>query len=271
MKDILIVSVKLKEGGLKGIELEYKLPSIKNKCQFIDTYKVKKWAPIHKELEETFSWLKDHLLDVCGYPLDKLHRANISVTKVSYGDNGFIISGELIVFDSGKLISLTTPLVTEDDEYKNFDKITSIINGIYTEVKEYLVGNKKMSDEQIVIRYSAKNPEFDADSFKGMSKADKQEMATKILQEQCGVTVVILDHDDVTIDDEPNIVTKEEVVDPFEFDANPKEVSTPFVQVEEHIQNQPEIVLTTSEFSDDTFILPVEPVKVSTAKKKVKA
>ncbi len=183
-----IASVQLTNGGMKGITVEYLLPSVKGNVQFFDIYKSKRKAPIHSELEDTFSWLKSHLLDICGYTLEKeereYHMGVLSMTGIKYGEKGIILYGDLLVLGGTRVLKLETPLITDEVEYPDFEKLKHIAEGIYAETKEYMDGKKVMSDAQIIARFNAKNQEFDAVGLANMSKEEQREIATKILEEQ---------------------------------------------------------------------------------------
>lgn len=281
-----IASVKLINGGMKGIEVEYLLPSIKGNVQFFDTYKSKRKAPIHTELEETFSWLKNHMLDICGYTLEKEERDyNLSVlemTGVKFNvEKGIILYADLFVLGGTRVLKLETPLITDEVEYPEFGKLKSIIEGIYAETKEYMSGKKVMSDMQIVARFNAKNEEFDHDSFSKMTKAEQREIATKILEDQ---GCMVFHNDEITTEEETEqvidtTVSKIEVVKEEETE-DVQELS--FEEEQPKLQNVPEdlsveasrttktpVITLTAE--EDDFALPLikNPVKKSTAKKKV--
>ena len=192
MKNIEIESVKMLEGGTKGLLIKYIETDINQNRAFMEPTQKKKRAPIHKELEDCFSWLKDHLLEICGYSeaVDiQTIKTYTEVTGVSYGEKGFVITGKLSVLDRTKSINLVTPLITSEEDYSEFSACCKIMNGIYTETKAYMGGNKVMTDEQLIIKFNKKDDEFDPESVKHMSAAEKKEMATKILEDLGSIVI----------------------------------------------------------------------------------
>lgn len=273
-----IASVKLINGGMKGIEVEYLLPSIKGNVQFFDTYKSKRKAPIHTELEETFSWLKNHMLDICGYTLEKeereYHLSVLEMTGAKYNaEKGIILYADLFVLGGTRVLKLETPLITDEVEYPEFGKLKSIIEGVYSETKEYMAGKKVMSDAQIVARFNAKNEDFDHNSFKRMTKVEQREIATKILEDQ-GCMVI---HNDEIIEYEESeaTVSKMEIVENKTediFEDVPEKTKPKLKNAPEDLSVEASRTpIITLSADDDDFALPLvkEPIKKSTAKKKV--
>lgn len=192
MKNIEIESVKMLEGGTKGLLIKYVETDINQNRAFMEPTQKKKRAPIHKELEDCFSWLKNHLLEICGYSeaVDiQTIKTYTEVTGITYGEKGFVITGKLSVLDRTKSINLVTPLITSEEDYSEFGACCKIMNGIYTETKAYMGGNKVMTDEQLIIKFNKKDDEFDPESVKHMSAAEKKEMATKILEELGSIVI----------------------------------------------------------------------------------
>lgn len=257
MKDMKINSVKLINGGSKGIEVKYALPNNKDNRSFIDEHTSKKKSPVHSELEETFSWLKEHLLEICGYSKD--HRKTdlelVSMTSVKYSDKGFILKGERSV-PSG-FITLETPLISDDSEYEFFGKVISILNGVYEETKSYMSGDKTFSDTQLVLKFKANDKDFDAESFKSLSAEEQRDFATSIL-EQMGSLII---HSEEVIEE------GEEEVEPFVFDAPIKEevIEAPVVE-----EKAPAVQLIKEEGDEFSIVMTPLSGDKSTAKKKVK-
>lgn len=262
-----LASVKLVNGGMKGIEVDYLNPSIKGNVQFIDTYKSKRKAPIHEELEKCFSWLRPYLLDICGYTLEKEEREYLmnalEMTGVKYTDKGAILMGELAILGGNKTLKLETPLISDEIDFPEYGKMIAIIEGVYSETKEYLEGKKTLSDTQLVLKFNSKNDEFDVESFKRMTKEEQRDLATKILEDQGHVVL----HNDEIVSEESEVV----------------DATSGYVQKEEEVvAPQPEVTFTTTATpeqkpevvtlkEEEDFRLPLakKPVKVPAAKKKV--
>lgn len=201
-----ITSVKLIDGGLKGIEVKYAYTTVKNNRSFIDEAKEKKKAPVHEELETCFAWLKDHLLNICGYTIEESERKyllnQLNIVAVEYTDKGVIIEGSLSVLDGGKFLGLKTPLIENEIEYPEFGAVTQIIAGVFAETKEYMEGKKVMSDEQFIIKFAKGKEGFDPEAVKNMSKDEIKDWATTFLEKECKSTV--FHHEELTeVADEP--------------------------------------------------------------------
>lgn len=288
---LALSSVRLTNGGMKGLEVDYLLPSVKGNVQFFDIYKTKRKAPIHAELENCFLWLRSYMLDICGYTLEKEEREylmnNLEMTGVHYGDKGVILTGKLSILGGNKILSLVTPLIKDDLDFPEYAKLTSIIDGIYTETKEYMQGKKAMSDAVFVTRYNAKNEEFDLESFNKMTKTEQREMATKILEEQ---GCVVFHSDEIVAEDEGAQGTTSTVMvdteslrkndeQAFEEEQQPEQVSFTKEEIDnfgkQEVVTKPAASLDTpvpTLLQDEDFQVPLkEPValKKSTAKKKV--
>lgn len=189
-KNMKIASVKLLDGGMKGIEVKYAYTTIKNNRSFTDEVKEKKKAPVQEELEICFGQLKDHLLNICGYTVEETERkyllSQLSIVAVDYSEKGLIIEGSMAIMDGDKFLSLKTPLIENNIEYPEFGEALAIVSSIFAETKEYMEGKKMMSDEQIVLKANKGTAGFDPSV---MSKDDFKIMATEFLEKECGSSV----------------------------------------------------------------------------------
>lgn len=281
-KDVRIASVKLIEGGLKGIEVKYEQTEVKGNREFFNEYTSKRKSPVHDELEKTFSWLKEHVLDICGYTDEEEERKelmqNLEMVSVSYGDKGFTLSAKLSVLDN-KVVSLTTPLIADGNEYSKFQVISAILDGVYHETKEYMTGGKTMNDTELVLRFNAKKEDFDAEAFKAMPKEEREALATKILEDAGCIVLGVNDLEEgeeeaikMEFKSEPNVKMSEEpkkfiIEEDKEFetaiDSKAKAIKT-----EDNKLSNSVATIKESEGGGFAIVLPEEPVKVSTAKRK---
>lgn len=223
-----IASVKLVNAGLKGIIVTYAQTSNKDSRSFIDEHTSKKKAPVHEELETAFEDLREPLLDICGYPEPESYITDVEMTGVTYNNKGFILSAKLSILDGEKTINLVTPLIRDGNEYPGFMKVIQTLDKIYEETKSYMAGEKSFSDEQLVLKFNSSKEGFDVEAFKGLSKDEQREIATKVLQDQGSIVfhpeeesaedVVAEDvkEGEVEITATMNVVTDE---DDFELDA----------------------------------------------------
>ena len=273
MKNMKINSVKLINGGSKGIEVKYALPNNKDREYVDDTLTHKKKTPIHSELEETFGWLKGHLLDICGYSIETRDKdiVDTEMVSVTYNDKGFVIVGKKAILDSEKTINLVTPLISDPSEYLEFGKVCAILDGIYEETKSYMAGDKVLSDTQLIMKFKANDETFDAESFKSLSAEEQRDFATKILEEMGSLIIhgnemVAEEEEDFegTGTEEEARTNKEEIVsESLEFEGKSEataveEKATPAVHMVKKDNNEFSIIMN-----------PVVTEK-STAKKKVK-
>ena len=283
-----INSVKLIGGGLKGIEVTYLLPSTRQNRQFFDEYKSKRKAPIHHELETTFSWLKEHLLDICNYTDVTLRDYNLSqltVESVKYGDKGFVISGTLNILNN-KSLKLETPIITDEIDYAEFGKVKAIIQGIFSETQEYLDGKKSLTDVQFVMKYNKDNAEFDVETFKKMSPAEQRDFCTEILEKQGHMVYHSEEMEEITEEDEKETIglvpfinqggtdDSVETVDTgmtkqtlIEIIGVPK-IETSLVSAKDQNEVMDDVIEKISS-THNPFIIPMATPKKSTAKRKV--
>jgi hypothetical protein len=259
MKDMKINSVKLVNSGLKGIEVKYALPNNKNNVSFIDEITQKKKAPIHEELEKTFGWLKGHLLDICGYSLETREKDIIDTEMVSitYNSNGFILVGKKSILDSEKTINLVTPLISSPDEYNQFSKVLSILDGIYAETKAYMAGDKVFSEQQLVLKFNKNNEEFDEQAFLNLPIEEQTNIAAKVLEGLGALVIMAPEIGDVNTPEEITPVDSTKSVEPK------MEV------VQEEVAEIPVIAELQQEGEEFNITFNMPPAKVSTAKRKV--
>ncbi len=183
-QNITISKVVMQTGGLKGCKINYEKVEKSGDYEYYTPYLQSPKFPVHKELETNFTWLKGHLLSICGY--DAISNENllqqIEVTGVSVRLNGFVLSGKLDVFGNGKTVTLNTPFTTDEEEYHQYEDVLKIITGIFEEVKVYLSKTAVMQDIEIVVKANKGNANFDEASFRLMPEKEQKRMASEILK-----------------------------------------------------------------------------------------
>lgn len=270
-KEVNISAVKLINGGLKGVQVKYSATERKHNREYVNEYISHKKAPIHKELEETFNWLKGYLLDICGYcgnsPEEiELLENNLEMISVQYGNKGFILSGKLAVLTGEKFLSLTTPLITDSVEYNHFSKVCAILDGIYSETKDYMEGNKVMDDTELILKFNKGKEDFNELELEKMSSAEKKEIATKLLED---MGCIVLHNDDMNSDED----VEDEIVIPEPKKKEVVEKVKPATTQKVTFSNPTttaKAILEDDDEDDFSITLPVIPVKESTAKRKLK-
>jgi len=224
--EITINSVKLLYSGLKGIEVTYLLPSIKQNRMFLDEYKSKRKSPIHQDLEDSFSPLKSHLLDICDYSPEQeirdYQKENLSIESVTYGEKGFQITGKLNTLDGRNQVKLDTGIIADEIQYQAYGQVKDIIKNIFAETKEYLDGKKNINDIQLVLKANKSNNEFDVESFKNMSPTEQKDFATKILEDMGHMVYHTDEIITSTETDEEPIIMEEALIIPYGKKTNPK-------------------------------------------------
>lgn len=190
-QNIAISNVKLVASGLKGCKVTYEKIEKSGEHEYYTPYVQSPKFPVHKELETNFTWLKGHLLSICGY--DAIANENlmeqIEITGVSVRLNGFVISGKLDVFGNGKTLTLNTPFTTCEEEYHQYEDVLKIITGIWEEVKVYLSKTAVMQDIEIVVKANKGNVSFDEASFRLMPEKEQKRMASEILKKLGSIVI----------------------------------------------------------------------------------
>jgi hypothetical protein len=244
-KDVRIGSIKINNGGNNGLVVKYEQTEIRNNREFSSEFSATKRYPVHQELTNKFLELRTYLLEICNYSDVVALSTGTEITGVTYNDKGFVISGKMSTIGD-KPFAINTPLITEEDGYPDFANITAILDTIYAETKEYMQGNKVLSDIDYVLSLNKSNSAFDTKAFESLPPEEQWKIASEYMEKnKC-------------------IVTKLDDLEEGEME----EVNVPFMQEEGVVENQPETTLTTS-ISDEEFVVVMEPVKESKAKKKV--
>lgn len=209
-KEKQIKKVVVLSGGLKGLEIHGTVESIKENRFFINGFKDTVKHPIHILLEDKIKDLRYHALNITGLITDKTskdeHRSLIDGCEVlafEVGSDCFAIKVSSRVFDT-KYITLTTPKVDSSDNYEFFKEANELLSEIMIEVHAYMKGLKKITDEEITIRYiqQGKDKNVDMDVFRDMSNEDKITYMTALM-EKLGCMVITnedmdVEHIDVT-------------------------------------------------------------------------
>jgi hypothetical protein len=232
--------VKLKNNGFHGIECQYYIEEVKGTRKSNTLIKKYPKDPIHKDLENLFKDLREHLLDVCDIApgideKDKMFLIHeCEVTGVEFDSEGFILHGHRQVFGNKKVV-LNTPKVEEIDNYHKYEEVMDIIRQIAAETKLYLEGEKKVSDEELVQRWveSNKDKKMSVEEFNNMPEDGRREYFTRVLEEEFGA--IILHQGDVSTGDDPVVEFQteftmggndEEIVVPVEKPKKEKKVKT---------------------------------------------
>jgi hypothetical protein len=265
---VKIASVKLNNGGLKGATVVYEKTTRRNSRDFIKTRTENNTECVHGELINLFEGLCNYLLDICCYTTNGVERKQLvnelEITGVTYGLKGFVLSGKLRVLGSNgkKTVTLNTPLVTEVDEYGEFDEVVAILDKIYAETSDYMAGIKTFKDDELLLKFNKNDDEF-KDVFAGLDADAKKKMATEILEKMGSVVM----HNEEIVDEV--LVNVSEVV---KKEGKLTVIKDNYTINEETVELDEIESLVFEDEDDFTFELPDQEVeKVSTAKKKKQA
>ncbi len=255
-------SVKLIEDGLKGIEVSYGSVEFRGKREYFNEYKVKRRAPASSELMDKFKELKEYMLDICGYVGNeselKNMENNLMITGVTYTDEGFVLIGKMKVLAGDKVVSLSTPLIVNSEEYFDFKSVIEVLNSLYLETTMYMDGKKEISNLQLAMKFAEKNQQIDKEAIGRMSDKELTEFVTPML-EKMGHCVILNDEMEESVD---NGSEKGEMATVFE-----KEEVTPESPI--IVEAKSSITAETFGETDDDFTLDLKfpEAKESTATK----
>jgi hypothetical protein len=111
-----------------------------------------------------------------------------------------VLKVESRVFDT-KYIKFSTPRVDSSDGYEYFEIVNQLLRDILIEVHAYMKGLKKITDEEITVRYIQQGKSnIDLDAFKEMSNEDKRDYMTAVLEKLGCIVITNEDMDVSTID-----------------------------------------------------------------------
>ena len=207
MKEKQIRKVTLSSEGLKGLIIEGTLETVKENRIAINGFKDTVKHPIHVDLEEKIRDLRLHALTIAGLITDSTPKSEKSsliggcnVLSFEMSEDYFVIKVESRVFDT-KYIKFSTPKVDSSDGYEYFDIVNQLLRDILIEVHAYMKGLKKITDEEITVRYIQQGKSnIDLDAFKEMSNEDKRDYMTAVLEKLGCIVITNEDMDVSTID-----------------------------------------------------------------------
>jgi hypothetical protein len=207
MKEKQIRKVTLSSEGLKGLIIEGTLETVKENRIAINGFKDTVKHPIHLDLEEKIRDLRLHALTIAGLITDNTPKSEKSslisscnVLSFEVGEDYFVLKVESRVFDT-KYIKFSTPRVDSSDGYEYFEIVNQLLRDILIEVHAYMKGLKKITDEEITVRYIQQGKSnIDLDAFKEMSNEDKRDYMTAVLEKLGCIVITNEDMDVSTID-----------------------------------------------------------------------
>lgn len=189
--------ISLNQGGLKGAELHYLEPN--ERCIMELTKKYPR-NPAHVELQKLFKDLRVHLLSICGIinsetdnNIAAQHLVETTVDCIEFDGDTIILSGEkLATLD--KSIKLKTYRLEEADNYEFFPIVREIADNICTETFEYMNGNKKVSEAEIVSMWAKakhKEEEITMEKLLELPADQLKKMALTVIEKGLGGLVTL--------------------------------------------------------------------------------
>jgi len=210
-----ITKIKIVENGLKGIVCTYDKPEDVSARTYETDYVVTKRYPIHLGLETAVKKLRIYYAEICGLLAGKLDDSqeqyiinDIDILSLKLGNDFFLISGKASSV-TGKKIAISTPKVDGTDEYSGYSEVQKIIEEILTEVRAYMAGEKKATDEEFGTKYiqslmskgkKFKDGDVTLDMFSEMTAEEKKNYCTSILEKEFGC--MVSSYEDLVVDEE---------------------------------------------------------------------
>ena len=168
-------SVKLVDGGLKGIVVSYGSSEVRDNVRYYNEHTVKHRAPVSEDMLDKFRELKQYMLQICGYVGNEAElknmAQNLTITAVKYNSDGFLLTGTMNVLAGDKVVALNTPLVADGNEYFDFVQVAKILDEVFEETSYYIDGAKTPTQLQIAMKFADKNPEIDRAAINAMDDA----------------------------------------------------------------------------------------------------
>lgn len=226
MKEKQIRKVALSSEGLKGLVIEGTVETVKENRVAINGFRDTVKHPIHLDLEEKIKDLRFHFLNITGLITDSTSKnekssliSGCNILSFEVGEDYFIIKAESRVFDT-KYVKFSTPRVDSSDGYEFFEIVNQLLADILIEVHAYMKGLKKITDEEITVRYiqQGRDSNIDLDAFKEMSNEDKRDYMTSVL-EKLGCIVITNEDMDISTVDITEEILQLEVAEPIKLKA----------------------------------------------------
>lgn len=194
---MIIKKVSLNGYGLKGAEVHY---LEENKRSIAELTKKYPKDPVPLSIEKLFKELRGHLLATNGYPLGALNEAQrdsfinrCHVHTLECTGDVIVVKGEFDAL-SDKQVSLSSPKMQDGDDYDAFEQLNEIATNVLAETVEYLAGNRKVTDEEVILRFGQmkhKEEEFTLESIQKLTDEQKKQLAITIIEKGLGGSVLL--------------------------------------------------------------------------------
>lgn len=221
-QEIQISSVKLINGGNKGIRISYiKMMEDKNGRMSISKMNEENDRPIvGTELLLKFDEFSEYITGI-----NNIEEGKVTATGITASASKFLLSGTIECFNGNKKSATNTPLITEQDDYEKWDEVQAKVDELYKMVLSHMETEKYMAtDRDIVISANKGKEGFDIEAVNNMTEQELTDLATKHL-EKIGCVVMNPNEEDMPggIDGEEvelkDISAGDDKVDMFEAKA----------------------------------------------------
>jgi len=260
-----ISKITVNAGGLKGLILEGREDVAKNNKITEDGFKLTKKHPISRDLEDKIKEFRFFALNICGLITDStpksdklmlIDQCDVSSLDFVQGVTGYFkIKVASRVFDT-KTITLSTPKVDSSDDYKWFDEVMKMLDGLLVEVDQYEKGLKKISDEDLMISFirHGKNKEMTMDKLNEMTPEEKVDW---LIAEGAKYVCLVMQIDENYVPDSEEVVSLETKAE------EPLMLEMEMGEEKEYVNEEGERrELTDEEASEIVFGKVAEPIKL---------
>ncbi len=252
-----IRKITVQDKGLKGLIISGTEEVMKdNKTVingFVDTLKF----PIHADLEQKIADLRIYALEVCGLTNEDAkdlkkqekfmlhHGAEVLSFEFEQGVLGWMkIKCSSRVFDT-KTQNITTPKIDINDKYELFEPMMTNLDEILEEVKLYVSGQKKVTDEEFMLTYVrlGKDKNVTMDALNEMNAEERADYCQSVLEKY---GCLVIRPDEVSDDD----IDQEEIKET----ETPQNLEMEFSEEKEYVNEEGERrELTDKEAEDIVF------------------
>lgn len=198
--------ISLNQGGLKGAEIFYIEKNDKGIGELTKKYPRN---PTHVGLQKLFKDLRLHLLNICGIinpdmdpNIAAQHLTETTVDCIEMDGDTITITGEKLA-TADKYIKLKTYKLEAEDGYEYYDEVFNLMTAICEETTEYMSGNKKVSNIEILQMYAQathKEEEFTMEKLMHLPQDQLEKLALVVIEK--GKGGIVLMPEDVEADSE---------------------------------------------------------------------
>jgi hypothetical protein len=262
-----IIGIKIKDGGMKGLEILYCQQDEKDGKVWNNEYWTARKVPVGEELENVIKAFRYYLLDILGYEMENCNVADVVIKEVNFNSN-VEIKGDFKILNGIHSVKLGTGKIDESMDYDKIVELSGLVKQLRGEIEKYMEGKSVMSESQLVMQFYKKKGKFDEVEFAGMSDEDKKMKATEIL-EQMGS--IVIHNEDMGVGGTEEVVENVEMIE--ESHAISREKSgiienlgtsqTEMIQpnFEEQVVAEEDIAPELAIEDEDELVLMVTPVK----------